>query len=602
MTETLDRTTTAIVTDWLSSFDQALTAGDGDAVAALFTEDSYWRDLIAFTWNIKTSEGREQIAAMVNATLAQVQPSGWTIAAGEEPTSADGVTEAWVEFETGVGRGRGQLRLRGDQAWTLLTTLYELKGHEENAKTSRPKGAEHGIHRDRETWLDRRDREAAELGYTTQPYVLVIGGGQGGIALGARLRQLDVPTIIIDKRGRPGDQWRSRYKSLCLHDPVWYDHLPYIKFPDNWPVFSPKDKIADWLESYTKIMELNYWSNTEAKSARYDEVAGEWTVTVEREGQPLVLRPTHLVLATGMSGKPNVPDLPGMDVFRGDQHHSSAHPGPEAYRGKKCVVVGSNNSAFDICGALWEHGANVTMVQRSSTHIVRSDTLMDIGLGALYSEQAVASGMTTEKADLIFASLPYRIMHEFQIPLYDQMRERDKDFYDRLEKSGFDHDWGDDGSGLFMKYLRRGSGYYIDVGAADLVANGDVKLVKGQVDHLTEKTVVLSDGTELEADLVVYATGYGSMNGWAADLISQEVADQVGKVWGLGSDTTKDPGPWEGEQRNMWKPTQQQALWFHGGNLHQSRHYSLYLALQLKARQAGISTPVYGLQEVHHLR
>ncbi|WP_138761216.1 NAD(P)-binding domain-containing protein, partial [Modestobacter altitudinis] len=184
-------------------------------------------------------------------------------------------------------------------------------------------------------------------------------------------------------------------------DPVWYDHLPYIKFPDNWPVFAPKDKIADWLESYTRVMELNYWSNTRALSATYDEATSEWRVTVERDGKPVELRPKQLVLATGMSGKPNVPVLPGQDVFRGDQHHSSAHPGPDAYRGRKCVVIGSNNSAFDICGALWENGADVTMVQRSSTHIVRSDSLMEIGLGALYSEQAVASGMTTEKADLV---------------------------------------------------------------------------------------------------------------------------------------------------------------------------------------------------------
>jgi putative flavoprotein involved in K+ transport len=602
MTSTLEQNAAATtVTSWLSSFDAALTAGDAAGAAELFTEDCFWRDLIAFTWNLTTAEGRPAIADMLEHTLDRVQPRDWRITAGEEPTEADGVTEAWIEFETAVGRGRGQLRLRDGRAWTLLTTLYELTGHEERSRDRRPKGAEHGIHRDRESWLDRREREARELGYETQPYVLVVGGGQGGIALGARLRQLDVPTIVIDKHPRPGDQWRSRYKSLCLHDPVWYDHLPYIKFPDNWPVFAPKDKIADWLESYTRVMELNYWSNTRALSAAYDEATQEWTVTVERDGQPLVLRPKQLVLATGMSGKPNIPDLPGMDVFRGDQHHSSAHPGPDAYRGKKCVIIGSNNSAFDICGALWENGADVTMVQRSSTHIVRSDSLMDIGLKALYSEEAVAGGMTTEKADLVFASLPYRIMHQFQIPLYEQMRDRDKDFYRRLEASGFDHDWGDDGSGLFMKYLRRGSGYYIDVGAADLVANGDVALVRGQADHLTEHSVVLTDGTELPADLVVYATGYGSMNGWAADLISQEVADRVGKVWGLGSDTTKDPGPWEGEQRNMWKPTQQDALWFHGGNLHQSRHYSLYLALQLKARQVEIPTPVYRLQEVHHL-
>ncbi|MCW2541441.1 MAG: putative flavin-containing monooxygenase [Frankiales bacterium] len=601
MTATLTQTETErVVTSWLGEFESALTAGDAARAADLFTEDSFWRDLIAFTWNIKTVEGRAGITDLLTETVARVQPRDWRIAEGEQPSDAGGLIEAWIEFQTSVGRGRGHLRLRDGLAWTLLTTLYELTGHEEPRGEQRPKGAEHGVNRSRMTWQQQREREAAELGHTEQPEVLIVGGGQGGIALGARLRQLGVPTIIIDKRARPGDQWRSRYKSLCLHDPVWYDHLPYLKFPDNWPVFAPKDKIADWLESYTKIMELNYWSNTEAKSAAYDESTQQWTVTVEREGQPVVLRPRQLVLATGMSGKPNLPSWPGMEAFRGDQHHSSAHPGPDAYRGKKCVVIGSNNSAFDICGALWENGADVTMVQRSSTHIVRSDSLMDIGLSALYSEQAVAAGMSTEKADLTFASLPYRIMHEFQIPLYEQMRARDQDFYDRLEASGFDHDWGADGSGLFMKYLRRGSGYYIDVGAADLVANGDVKLAKGQVDHLTENSVVLADGTELPADLVVYATGYGSMNGWAADLISPEVADLVGKCWGLGSDTPKDPGPWEGEERNMWKPTQQPALWFHGGNLHQSRHYSLYLALQLKARMEKIPTPVYGLQEVHH--
>ncbi|MET0526337.1 MAG: NAD(P)/FAD-dependent oxidoreductase [Nocardioides sp.] len=587
---------------WFGALERALRARDVPAAAGLFATTSYWRDLIAFSWNITTVEHPEGVADLLEQTLDRVDPGGFAI--DEEPTEADGVITSWFTFETAVGRGRGLVRLVEEdgetRAWTFLTTMYELKGHEEPSGLRRPMGAQHGIARHRTTWKEGRQAEAESLGSTTQPYVLVVGGGQGGIALGARLRQLGVPSLVVDKHPRPGDQWRNRYKSLCLHDPVWYDHLPYIKFPENWPVFAPKDKIADWLESYVSVMEVPFWSSTEVKSASYSEEREEWTIELEREGQPVTIRPQQLVLATGMSGKPNVPELPGQDIFRGDQHHSSAHPGPDAYAGKRCVVIGSNNSAFDICGALWEHDADVTMVQRSSTHIVRSDTLMDLGLGDLYSERALAAGVTTEKADLIFASLPYRILHEFQIPAYEQMAERDKEFYDRLEGAGFRHDWGDDGSGLFMKYLRRGSGYYIDVGAADLVANGDVKLAHGQVDHLTEDAVVLEDGTELPADLVVYATGYGSMNGWAADLISQEVADRVGKVWGLGSDTTKDPGPWEGEQRNMWKPTQQKALWFHGGNLHQSRHYSLYLALQLKARSVGIPTPVYELAEVHH--
>jgi putative flavoprotein involved in K+ transport len=612
MTQTLDPTDQAPgaepdrrVTAWFAQLERALKERDVPAAAALFATESYWRDLVSFSWNLTTVEGRAGVTDLLTNTLESTEPSGFVLS--EPADEADGVTTAWFEFETAVGRGRGLLRLvdeDGPKAFTFLTTLYELKGYEEPRNEHRPMGAEHGASKNRITWQEQRQQEAESLGSTTQPYVLVVGGGQGGIALGARLRQLGVPSLVIDKHGRPGDQWRGRYKSLCLHDPVWYDHLPYLKFPDNWPVFSPKDKVADWLEAYTRVMEVPYWSSTTATSASFSPLAeggtGEWTVEVERDGRPLTLRPKQLVLATGMSGKPNSPEVPGADIFRGDQHHSSAHPGPDAYAGKKCVVIGSNNSAFDICGALWEHGADVTMVQRSSTHIVKSASLMEIGLGDLYSERAVASGVTTEKADLIFASLPYRILHQFQIPAYQQMAEVDKDFYDRLEKAGFLHDWGDDGSGLFMKYLRRGSGYYIDVGSADLVANGDVKLAHGQIDHLTEDSVVLADGTKLPADLVVYATGYGSMNGWAADLINQEVADKVGKVWGLGSDTTKDPGPWEGEQRNMWKPTQQQNLWFHGGNLHQSRHYSLYLALQLKARAEGLDTPVYALQEVHH--
>jgi putative flavoprotein involved in K+ transport len=608
MTETLSRSIdTSIagttVTKWLGDFEKALTAGDVDAAAGLFLADSYWRDLVAFTWNIVTVEGREGVRDLLEHTLDRVRPSGFAIEDQlGEPAEAGGVTESWIKFETSVGQGLGQLRLREGKAWTLLTTLNELEGYEEPMSDRRPKGAEHGAIPDRRTWLEQRRLEAEELGHATQPYTVIVGGGQGGIALGARLRQLGVPTIIVDRNPRPGDAWRKRYKSLCLHDPVWYDHLPYIDFPKNWPVFSPKDKIGDWLEMYAKVMELNYWGSTECKRASFDDAAKEWTVVVERDGVETILRPKQLVLATGVSGKPNLPNFEGRETFAGEQHHSSQHPGPDAYRGKKAVVIGSNNSAHDICAALWENGADVTMVQRSSTHVARSDSLMELALGGLYSESAVASGMTTQKADLTFASLPYRIMHMFQIPVYDAIRERDADFYARLEKAGFLLDYGDDNSGLFMKYLRRGSGYYIDVGASDLVASGDVKLESGvDVVRLTEGTVVLSNGKELPADLVVYATGYGSMNGWAADLISPEVAAKVGKVWGLGSNTTKDPGPWEGELRNMWKPTQQEALWFHGGNLHQSRHYSLYLALQLKARMEGIPTPVYGLQEVHHL-
>jgi len=589
---------TGKVSTFLAQLNAALEAQDAKAASALFAADSYWRDLVALTWNIKTSEGRAAIADMLTATLPTARLRDLKLTG--DATEANGVAEGWFTFETAVGRGKGHLRLKPEGCWTLLTTLVDLKGHEEKKGRTREMGAIHGADPHRKSWAERRAAEQAELGYSRQPEVVIVGGGQGGIALGARLRRLGVDTIILERNDRAGDSWRKRYKSLCLHDPVWYDHLPYLPFPDHWPVFSPKDKLGDWLESYVKIMELNYWTKSAAQSAVWDDANKEWTVTVDRDGEKVVLRPKNLVLATGMSGVPNIPDIAGISDFEGDIHHSSKHPGPDAYAGKKCVVIGSNNSAHDISAALWEAGADVTMVQRSSTHIARSDTLMELALGALYSEDALASGIDTNTADLIFASIPYAVLPSVQKPMAAEMKRRDAAFYDRLTKAGFLLDFGADDTGLFMKYLRRGSGYYIDVGASELVADGSIKLKTGPIERITKNAVVMKDGTELSAELIVFATGYGSMNGWAAHLISQEVADKVGKCWGLGSDTPKDPGPWEGELRNMWKPTRQEGLWFHGGNLHQSRHYSQFLALQLKARAVGIETPVYGLAEVHH--
>ena len=598
----LDKTPNAKLGDLLEKFGGALTAGDVDAAVGFFEEDCYWRDLLVFTWNMKTLEGPDAVREMLQSQLAKTNPTGWKLYEKEVPTENDGVLEGWFLFETDVARCRGHIRARNGRIWTILTTMDELKGFEEPSGVRRPNG-----HPEPEpkggpaiSWTEKREAEEKELGYTRQPYVVIIGGGQGALALGARLRQLDVPTIIVEKNPKPGDSWRVRYKSLCLHDPVWYDHMPYIPFPPNWPVYSPKDKLGDWLEMYAKVMELNFWGSTVCKSAKYDDTAKEWTVVVERDGKEMTLRPKQLVFATGQASRAIVPNFPGSDVFRGEQQHSSQHTGPDPYVDKKTVVIGSNTSAHDISSALAELGADVTMVQRSPTMVVNIHSLHTHATGINYSEQAVARGIDVERADYIGDTMPYALMGENHKPIYDMIREMDADFYTALEGAGFVLDWGDDETGLHMKYMRRGAGYYIDIGASQMIIDGKIKHAYGQVDHLTENAVVLKDGTELPADLVVYATGFGSMNGWVADIVDQETADKVGKVWGLGSGTKNDPGPWEGEPRNMWKPTQQEALWFHGGNLAQSRRNSLFLALQLKARLEGIPTPVYGLQEVYH--
>jgi len=588
-----DVTPTARATAWLSCLAEALAGSDVGTAMSLFGSECYWRDLLAFTWNIKTMEGREAIGRMLEATLAATAPSAWKIVDGA--TETDGVVEAWFTFETAVARGKGHLRLRGDKGWTFLTTMAELKGHEERRGAMRDNGVTHGAFRNRRSWLERKRAQEAALGRTEQPYCVIIGGGQGGIALGARLKRLGVPTIILERNARAGDSWRNRYDSLVLHDPVWYDHLPYLPFPDHWPVFTPKDQMGDWLEAYAKVMELDYWTSSSCVGARWDEARREWEVAVERPAGSLVLRPKQLVFATGSYGPPRMPKVEGAEIFAGDLYHSSRYVGGEEHRGKRAVVVGAASSGHDICTDLWEHGAKVTMVQRSPTTVVKSETLMELGFKGLYSEEALAKGITTEKADLLFASMPFRLMPALQIPLYERIAAQDADLYARLAQAGFLLDWGQDRSGLMMKALRTGSGYYIDVGASGLIAAGEIKVRSGvELRALKKRSVLLSDGSELPADVVIFATGFAAMNGWVAQLVSSEVAEKIGPNWGYGSGTRGDPGPWRGELRNMWKPMAQEGLWFHGGNLALSRHYSLYVALQLKARMAGVPTMIYG--------
>ena len=586
--------------DWLNKFEKLIFEKNIEKILDLFSDTTSWRDLISFTWNIITFESKKEIKLMLSNVLVEINPENFQIIDMKTKIKPG---ETWFSFETKYARCKGHIRLKDGKAITFLSVIDELKGYEEKKGYNRELGTEFGAFKYRKNWLEKQLSDFNDLNESKNPYCLIVGGGQAGLALAARLKQLNVPTIVIDKNKTPGDTWRNRYHSLCLHDPVWYDHMPYMQFPDHWPIFSPKDKIGDWLEMYAKIMEINYWGLSECINASFDELNEEWTVIVDKNGEDVEIKTKHLVFATGMSGMPNIPNIENLDQYKGDYVHSSNFISGSSYKDKNCIVVGSNNSAHDIAAELWEQGAmNVTMIQRSSTTVARSSTLLDLQTRGNFSEQAVQSGITVDIADLIVASNPYKTIHKDGQKSVQLLKNIDKEFYKKLSDSGFLFDFGEDESGLSVKYLRRGSGYYIDVGGSELIINGEIKLESpAEIKFFNEKSIVLDNGKEIDCDLVVFATGYGSMNQWAAKLISQEVSDKVGKCWGLGSGTRKDPGPWEGELRNMWKPTNQNSLWFHGGNLAQARHYSKYLSLQIKARFEKIPLKVYGIPKVNHL-
>jgi cation diffusion facilitator CzcD-associated flavoprotein CzcO len=405
--------------------------------------------------------------------------------------------------------------------------------------------------------------------------VLVVGGGQAGLSIAARLTQLQVDTLIVDREQRIGDNWRNRYHALTLHNQVQVNHLPYMPFPPNWPTYIPKDKLAGWFEAYVESMELNYWPGTEFQGGAYDQGTSRWSVTLRHaDGTTREMRPRHVVMATGVSGIPNLPDIPTLQDFNGKVLHSSQYQDGEAWQGKRALVIGTGNSGHDIAQDLYSGGAKVTLVQRSSTLVTNVEPSAQLAY-ALYDE-----GPALEDCDLITTSMPLSLARKSHILLTERAKELDRELLEGLERVGFKLDFGEDGSGWQFKYLTRGGGYYFNVGCSNLVADGEIGLMQfSDIAAFVPEGVRMRTGSTLAADLVVLATGYKGQEHLVRKLFGDEVATRVGPIWGFGD---------QQELRNMFTRTAQPGLWFIAGSLAQCRIYSKYLALQIKASEAGL--------------
>jgi putative flavoprotein involved in K+ transport len=575
------QTIDATVADWLGRFERALAAGDAAAVSALFHRDSYWRDVLALTWRIKTLTGADAILPELMAQAARLKPGKFRIAPGRTPPrqvtrAGTPAIEAIYEFETTQGRGSGVLRLTGEgnavKAWTLLTALDEIKGHEEGLGRALPEGKAYARDFRGPNWLDTRNESAAYA--DRDPAVLVIGAGQAGLAAAARLTQLGVDTLIVDRESRIGDNWRNRYHALVLHNKTHVNHLPYMPFPPTWPAYIPKDKIASWFEAYAESLELNCWTGTEFAGGSYDERAGRWSVTLKRaDGSARAMQPRHIVMATGASGIPIMPKIPTLENFRGTVMHSSQYVDGGAWKGKRALIIGTGNSGHDIAQDLHAAGAHATLVQRSSTLIVNVEPSAQLPY-ALYDEAS------TEDCDLITTSIPLALARKSHVMLTEQARKLDQPLLDALERKGFKLDFGDDGTGWQFKYLTRGGGYYFNVGCSDLIVSGEVGLIQfSDIAEFVADGARLRDGTTLPADLVVLATGFKNQEALVGKLFGEAVAARVGPIWGFGDGD---------ELRNMFTRTPQPGLWFIAGSFAQCRIYSKYLALQIKAAEIGL--------------
>ncbi len=577
----LDRTDDIALSaeNWLAEFARALEHPDDRTLRPLFHPDSFWRDVLALSWNLQTLQGLDSILTELALRARRALPRHFRIDPDRAPPrrvkrAGTDTIEAIFSFETRDGRGHGIIRLIPDaddghrlKAWTLLTALEELKGFEESVGSARPRGQSYSRDFRGPNWLDQR---RASVAYADRdPTVLVVGGGQAGLSIAARLKQLSVDTLIVDREKRIGDNWRKRYHALTLHNQVHVNHLPYMPFPPNWPVYIPKDKLANWFEAYVDAMELNFWTDSRFERGSYDEATGRWSAVLRRgDGSERVLHPRHIVMATGVSGIANIPDIPTLKNFSGTVLHSSRYDDGENWKGKRAVVVGTGNSGHDIAQDLHSSGAIVMLVQRSPTLVTNIEPSAQLAY-ATYSEGSL------EDNDLIAVSMPLALARKTHQMITEQSKQFDKELLDGLNAVGFKLDYGEDNTGWQFKYLTRGGGYYFNVGCSDLVARREIALRQfSDIASFAAGGLRMKNGEELAADLIVLATGYKPQEALVRQLFGEEIPARVGPIWGYGDGQ---------ELRNMYKRTPQRGLWFIAGSLAQCRINSKFLGLQIKA-------------------
>jgi cation diffusion facilitator CzcD-associated flavoprotein CzcO len=567
---------------WVRAFDRALASGDDKALAALFLPESHWRNLFGVSWQLATFSGNEILCHELSRRAAEVGASGFrldtaALAPRRAMVAGREVIEAIISFDTTNGPGIGAIRLicpphAAPAAWTISTSLDFNRICDIRSKNDAP--VSHARDFANADWFDERQAEIAFR--DREPDVLIVGGGHAGISAAVELRRIGLDALVIDKAARIGDNWRLRYHGLKLHNKTPVNHLRYLPFPPTFPDYIPKDKIANWLESYVDIMEINFWTGTTFDGAEYDETTQRWAAHVRKtDGTPRTLRPRHIVVATSVSGTPNIPKIDTLENFAGKVLHSSQFAGGKEFAGRSVVVFGTGTSAHDICQELQAHGADVTMVQRSPTMVVNVDPSAQ-----LYDQSYLGDGPPVEIRDILNSGIPLPVIKASHKLITNEVKKLDADLLQRLEQAGFRLEFGEDGTGWPLKFRTRGGGYYFNVGCSELIADGNIRLIQAtDIKWFTAGGLELGDGSTLGADLVVLATGYKGLDHVVSARFGEAVARRIGPIWGFDEKTQ--------ELRNMWTRTPQPGLWFTGGAFSQCRIYSRYIALQIDAIEAG---------------
>ncbi|KAJ6588020.1 FAD/NAD(P)-binding domain-containing protein [Mycena capillaripes] len=506
-----------VATRWLASLGAAT---NEEAFAGHFLPTGWLRDLLCFSWDFRTMAGRSKIVEFLADPTAtegksrferaglhdfQIEATSTLPSPGTFPSPGNpdvqGISAPFTfSVSSPPAKGRGFFRIVTDsegswKAYTLLTNLEDLVGHEESSE--RPLG-----YLDT-TWEEVHAKKIAEI--ENDPTVLIIGGGQSGLMCAARFWRRGIRALVIEKTRRVGDVWRNR---------------------KTYPKFLPKEKFADFLEAYAVGQEIHVWlSSTIVATPTYDNSTGRWA---------------------------RIPTLAGRDSFSGRLYHSDDHKGAAPFKGKRAIVVGACNAAADICQDFVLKGAaEVTMVQRSATCVISYSTA-----DKTFFNNPFYESLAVEDADFMSHSTPYALTMKLATGGATQrLKNLDQKLHADLAKTGFKLTWeltsGGGEVGLAGFFFQRS---VLDMGCSQLIIEGKIKIKQGvAIETILSDGVVFKDGTKLVADVIVLATGNEPIIENAVSIFGEGIKGKIGsKIGGLDDEgelkrfyrPTGAPGLW----------------------------------------------------------
>ncbi|KAI1261972.1 flavin-containing monooxygenase [Xylariaceae sp. FL1019] len=570
-----------IAIDWLSKLQLSFDKKSFDDLSGLFLENCWWRDWAGLTWDIRTQHGREAISTYLRGATNQLTAIDSVKSGGLQPALSDIGGTIWIQsgftFRTPHGEGKGLVRLVniGPQEWKAWTVFTQLEQFDFKKKLD--------VQRDTKTAQPRAAKPpSAAVGPGDDLPVLIVGAGQSGLMVGARLKSMGIKYLIVDQSDRIGGRWNDRYNTMTMHTPIYSDHYPFVKYPSNWPKWLNKDDLIKFMVHYADLLDLDISLSTNVTKIAYDESAKRYQVELKGPNGEQRLSPRQVVLALGLFGdRPNIPDIPGRESFKGLEYHAIKHKSarqvPDLDK-KKVAVIGSSTTAHDLAQDFVNCGAKeVTMIQRSPIFSMSSQATEAIMFSTYGS-----SGLSTEEADIVANSFPIKLVRAMSIGITQMASQIDKEMLDGLKKAGLALKTGQDGYGILDHQLIYGGRFYFDQGANEMIIDGRIKVRSCQdgISKIHANGLTLADGTDVDADVIVLATGYKPPTDFVERLMGPDGAKKAGPFTGWDS---------EHERKGCWRPMGLPGLWYMTGSFTMCRALSLPLSLQIAAVEKGFN-------------